>query len=67
MSEVPVDFPAIDFKSLEGKTIKHIGQAPQCDEGLIIIFEDRSVLLFGFSGCEGYILLNQDTFPEVTR
>jgi len=46
-------------KALVGKTVQHIEQAPDTDEGWLITFVDGTKLSFGFSGCEGSIKVEQ--------
>jgi hypothetical protein len=51
------DFDAENYQSLIDKFVVSIVNSPDCDEGLLFVFSDGSVLNIGFSGCEGKIEL----------
>lgn len=44
-------------KQLSGRKVRYVTYHPAADEGLKIIFEDGTQLLFGFSGEEGDITI----------
>lgn len=50
------DYPAADAQIFVGKTVTSIINA-QADEGWIITFDNGSSIEFGFSGCEGVIII----------
>jgi hypothetical protein len=50
------EYPAPMFEQFVGRTVQSIEQSREVDEGLTIVFTDGSRLIFGFSGCEGFIL-----------
>lgn len=58
------DFPALNFQALVGKTIASIQDAPDTDEGLEIDFTDGTNLCFGFSGCEGSVIISRKIRPD---
>ena len=48
-------------QSLVGKKIESIHLNTGCDEGLILVCEDDTVLCFGFSGNEGLLSVHAAT------
>lgn len=53
------DYPAERFASLVGTRIVTVANNPDADEGLLLTLDDGHVLSFGFSGCEGFIKLDE--------